>query len=273
MTPITKELYDIVHQPHDAFFKKGMTDVAVTTILLQQYLKKQLKTMLDWNTLRYSNRSFVKEHLAHLHADMVYESTVQHGAAHAYFLVEHQSTPDRLLPFRTTQYSIALMDQYIQQGHTHLPLVINLCLYAGKQTPYPYATDWYDCFEQPALARQHMGNPFTLLLIDLNTFSEAELAQHGVADLFQILLKRGIQGDFLSWAKSNPNMILRLLDRSYGISGIYYMLSVEERSKGQELIEFIASIAPKKKEEIMTAAKHLWNGVEKRVDKKVEKKA
>ena len=55
-------------------------------------------------------------------------------------------------------------------------------------------------------------------------------------------------------------MILRLLDRSYGISGIYYMLSVEERSKGQELIEFIASIAPKKKEEIMTAAKHLWNG-------------
>ena len=104
-----------------------------------------------------------------------------------------------------------------------------------------------------------MGKPFRLILIDLNNFSEAELSKHGTADMLQILLKRGIERDFLPWIKSNPDMILRLFKRSYGISGVYYMLGVEEHSDPEELVEAISLIVPEKEEEIMTAAQKLWN--------------
>ncbi|MEO1219431.1 MAG: hypothetical protein AAFV97_02960 [Bacteroidota bacterium] len=54
-------------------------------------------------------------------------------------------------------------------------------------------------------------------------------------------------------------MILRLFKRSYGISGVYYMLGVEEHNDPEKLVEAISLIVPEKEEEIMTAAQKLWN--------------
>ena len=54
-------------------------------------------------------------------------------------------------------------------------------------------------------------------------------------------------------------MILRLFERPYGISGVYYMLGVEEKSDPEELVEAISLIVPEKEEEIMTAAQKLWS--------------
>ena len=260
MKPVQEELPLILRQPHDVFFKKGMGDVGVATHLLQGHLPQDIQSLLDWGTMQYVNKSMVKDRLSQLHADIVWRCSAQDDSdMHTYTLVEHQSTPDRLLPFRVTQYDVALIEQHLEQQYKDLPIINNLCLYAGKKTPYPYSIDLYDCFKDPALARKYMGKPFRLILVDLNNFSEAELAKHGTADMLQILLKRGIERDFLPWIKSNPDMILRLFERSYGISGIYYMLGVEEKSNPEELVEAISLIIPEKEEEIMTAAQKLWN--------------
>ncbi|MEN0016609.1 MAG: Rpn family recombination-promoting nuclease/putative transposase, partial [Bacteroidota bacterium] len=255
-----EELLQILHSPHDALFKKSMADAGVAIHLLKKHLPQHIKNLPDWDTMRHVNKSVVKEGLSHLHADMVWQCTVRNSDTHIYALVEHQSTPDRLLPFRVTQYDTALMGQHLEQRHKELPIIANVCLYAGKRTPYPYSIDLYDCFEDPVLARQCMGNPFTLILVDLNTFSEAELMQHGTADMLQILLKQGIQRSFLPWIKSNPDMIRRLSQRSYWVSGIHYMLGVEAKDDPAELKKAIIAIAPEKKEEIMTAAQKLWDG-------------
>ena len=215
---------------------------------------------------------FVREQLTHLHADVVYQSALRHSPTHICFLIEHQSTPNRLLPFRMTQYDIVLMEQHLKQSYDHVPIMVNLCLYASKQTPYPYSIELHDCFADPLLAQQYMGKFFKLILVDLTVISEAELLQHGQADLLQILLKRGVQRDFLSWVKANPGMILRLLDRPYAKSGIHYMLSVEERGQREALLEAIASVEPKRKEQVMSIAQDLWiqGKVEGRVEGKVE---
>jgi len=66
-------------------------------------------------------------------------------------------------------------------------------------------------------------------LIDLNTYAEEELAQHGQADLVQILLKHSQKRAFLAWIKANPALVQRLFERLYGISGVVYILGVEEK--------------------------------------------
>ena len=161
-----------------------------------------------------------------------------------------------------------LMEQHLKQSYDHVPIMVNLCLYASKQTPYPYSTELYDCFADPLLSQQYMGKFFKLILVDLTVISEAELLQHGQADLLQILLKRGVQRDFLSWVKANPGMILRLLDRPYAKSGIHYMLSVEERGQREALLEAIASVEPKRKEQVMSIAQDLW--IQGKVEGRVE---
>jgi recombination-promoting nuclease RpnB len=81
-----------------------------------------------------------------------------------YILVEQQTKPDFLLPFRFLQYNVALLAEHLAQNkkekkRQYLPTILNLCLYTGKKTPYPYSLDIYDCFEDPILARAVMSNP------------------------------------------------------------------------------------------------------------------
>ena len=244
-----------IHHPHDSFFKKSLSSLAVAKDFLKAHLSPEIIQRIDWSTLRSTNKSYVKAHLAQLHSDVVYSCQVEGKQAYLYTLIEHQSTADPMLPFRMLQYNVSLMEEHLAQGHKQLPIVINLCLYSGKKTPYPDATDIYDCFEDPVLARAAMFKP--LELIDLNTYAEEELAQHGQADLVQILLKHSQKRAFLAWIKANPALVQRLFERLYGISGVVYILGVEEKNSFEEIINAIVEVAPNRKEDIMTAAQQL----------------
>jgi len=244
-----------IHQPHDSFFKKSLGSLAVAKDFLKAHLSPEIIQRIEWTTLRPTNKSYVKAHLTQLHSDVVYSCQVEGKQAYLYTLIEHQSTADPMLPFRMLQYNVSLMEEHLAQGHKQLPIVINLCLYSGKKTPYPYSTNIYDCFEDPGLARAAMFKP--LELIDLNTHAQEELAQHGQADLVQILLKHSQKRAFLAWIKANPDLVQRLFKRLYGISGVVYILGVEEKNSAEEIIKAIESVAPNQKENIMTALRQL----------------
>ena len=107
-----------------------------------------------------------------------------------------------------------------------LPVVINLCLYSGKKTPYPHSVDIYNCFKDPALARAELFKP--LSMIDLGKMSQAELQQHRTATLMELLLKQGRYRTFLKWIKEHPQEVRQLLNEYYGISRIYYVATRKE---------------------------------------------
>jgi len=75
-------------------------------------------------------------------------------------------------------------------------MIINLCVYSGKKTPYLCSVDIYDCFEDPILSRAEMFKP--LLLMDLGQIEEEELGNHGTADLLELLLKQSQERTFLN---------------------------------------------------------------------------
>lgn len=78
-----------------------------------------------------------------------------------------------------------MMREHLKQGNNKLPFIANLVLYSGKQTPYPYSVDIYNCFESPDKARAMMFKP--LALIDLGQMSEEELSRYGSADMLELL--------------------------------------------------------------------------------------
>jgi predicted transposase/invertase (TIGR01784 family) len=249
-----------IHHPHDGFFNHSLSNLTVAKDLLQTHLSPAITQRIQWDSLRLSNKSYTDAKLAQLHSDVVYTCQIDDKSAYIYILIEQQTTPDPLLPFRFLQYNVAMLTEHLSQNkkkkkREHLPTILNLCLYTGKQTPYPYSVDIYDCFEDPMLARAEMFKP--LSLIDLGQMEEEELAKHGTADLLEMLLKQSRERTYFNWMQEHPEAMKKLLERCYGISGIIYILGVETRHSAEELFQAIENIVPQRKEDIMTAAQQL----------------
>ncbi len=250
-----------IHHRHDGFFKHSLSNLTAVKDLLQAHLNPSITQRIQWDSLRVSNKSYTDEKLAQLHSNVVYTCQIDDKSAYIYILIEQQTTPDPLLPFRFLQYNVAMLTEHLSQNkkektkQQHFPTILNLCLYTGKKTPYPYSVDIYDCFEDPMLARVTM---FKLLdLIDLGQMEEEELSQHDTADLLEMLLKQSRERTYFNWINEHPEEMKKLVDRFYGISGIIYILGVEKKYSAEELLQAIENIAPEKKEDIMTAAQQL----------------
>lgn len=242
-----------IHHPHDSFFRSTLSNLGVAKDLLQAHLAPELVQQIDWSTLRLTNKSYVDEQLKHLQTDMVYACQLNGKDAYIYTLIEQQTKPDPLLAFRILEYNVTMIREHLKQGNKKLPLIANLVLYSGKQTPYPHSVDIFDCFEAPEKAREMMFKPLTL--IDLGQLSEEELAKHGSADLLELLLKQSRERTFYEWLGEHPDFVIALLERVYSYSGIVYILDGEKKHDGQALIDKIISINPSKEEDIMQAVR------------------
>ena len=112
-----------IHYPHDGFFRVAMSDLRVAKDLLKAHLPAKLVQQIDWDTLQITNKSYVDRHLKQIFSDMVYKCMLQGKEAYIFLLIEHQSTPDPLMPFRVLEYDVRICREYIDQGHKQLPLI------------------------------------------------------------------------------------------------------------------------------------------------------
>ena len=256
-----------LHHPHDAFFKKCLEDPTTAKDLLQAQLPRAIAQRIDWDTLHFTNKSYVTEELRQLHSDVVYSCQLSHKPAYVYCVLEHQSTPDPLLPFRILQYNVALLAAHLaQKKGKRLPLIANVCLYAGQQSPYPHSVDLYDCFEHSDLARAVMFKPLTL--VDLTTLPHEKLQKLGNAAPLSMLLKQAQERSFMQWLRQHPQILRKLLEQAYGQSALIYILATEQKHNAKKIMAQILEIAPHKKDEVMTAAMELHQeGMEKGMEK------
>ncbi len=102
-----------------------------------------------------------------------------------------QSTPDRKLPLRFLQYQVNLIDDYMKDkpADTKWPIIIPICLYHNPEGKcYPYETNVYQCFTDPALA-EAIGIFTRIHLKDYNQTPDTELNKHKNIRLMEKLLK------------------------------------------------------------------------------------
>lgn len=90
---------------------------------LQLYLPAQFLRICDLDTLQLACGSFIEEDLRASYSDILYSLQTQHGAGYIYALIEHQSSPDKLMAFRLMRYALAAMQRHLDAGHDTLPLV------------------------------------------------------------------------------------------------------------------------------------------------------
>lgn len=241
-----------VHHPHDSYIRRMLSDMEVAKSLMKSHLPPDIVKRIDWESVQLTDKSFVSEDLQQFHSDIIYKFTIDNMVGYVYYLIEHQSTPDELLPFRILEYKVQLMRKHLDEGNKKLPIIISECIYAGKQSPYPYSTDIYDCFADINMAKENMFKPFKIT--DLTILSQEDLLQDETAGLVKVLLKQGIQRDYLNWINNNSVIIYRLIHSNLGFSSIVYILGTDDVNEPKELIEAIIKSSPDQKKLIMTAA-------------------
>lgn len=100
--------------PHDAIFRQMLTQKEVARDFLQLYLPAPFLSICDLNTLQLASGSFIEEDLRSSDSDILYSLQTRHGAEYIYALIEHQSSPDKLMAFRLMRYML-------QAGSTEKP--------------------------------------------------------------------------------------------------------------------------------------------------------
>ncbi len=121
--------------PHDAVFRQMLMHQAVAKDFLQLYLPAPFLAICELDSLQLVSGSFVEEDLRASYSDILYSLRTRHGPGYVYALIEHQSTPDKLMTFRLLRYALAAMQRHLDAGHDTLPLVVPILFYHGKVSP------------------------------------------------------------------------------------------------------------------------------------------
>lgn len=130
-----------VNTPHDKFFKESMKTKAIARSFLQAHVPESIQNRIDFESLQPTDQEYIDTEMKASFSDVVYQCEIDNKPAFLYFLIEHQSTPDKLLAFRLLYYIFQLMKRHLDQGNDQLPIVLPMCIYHGDESPYPHSRD------------------------------------------------------------------------------------------------------------------------------------
>jgi hypothetical protein len=119
--------------PHDALFKAVFSDTENAFALLRPALPRDLVRALDLGSLRLEPASFVDEELREVHRDLLFSAKLEEREVLLYVLVEHQSTPDALMPLRMLRYVVRVWEAWLRKhpGARRVPPVIPVVVHQG----------------------------------------------------------------------------------------------------------------------------------------------
>lgn len=244
--------------PHDRFIRAMMTNPQVIQEFFQENLPATIKKLIDFRAIVPQKESFIDDDLRLQIADLLYSVPLNGEKGYLYLLMEHTSSPHRLLPLRMLKYVLAVIDHHLKKEKTQkLPLVYPLILYSGKKA-YPFSVDFFDLFEdQKKVAQDIFLKPFHL--IDLSQVNDVKLEQYQWFGLMALLAKHIHDPHILPFFQGILGK-LRILEAQGELGYIRLIISyVMEAGKEENTKAFLEVIKKgfEKGEEIMTIAERL----------------
>lgn len=242
--------------PHDAVFTTFLSRVETARDFIEIHLPPSLIQISKLDTLRLESGSFIEDDLRPYYSDILYslETTSGHGYVHV--LVEHQSSPDKLMAFRLMRYAIAAMLRHIESGHKTLPLVIPILFYQGRRSPYPWSLNWLESFTDPDTARQVYSGAFPL--VDITVIPDDEIMQHRSMAALTLVQKHIRQRDMAQLLDKLASLLMLEQMSGQQITVlINYIMQAGETQDVQALLYDLALRVPQHGETLMTMAEQL----------------
>ncbi|WP_238149517.1 Rpn family recombination-promoting nuclease/putative transposase [Arsenophonus endosymbiont of Aleurodicus floccissimus] len=113
----------------------------------------------------------------------------------------------------------------------------------GTTSPYPYTTQWFDCFADPELAESVYRQAFPL--VDITTIPDEKILTHRRVALLQLVQKHIRTRDMLELAVELANLIEKWqYSKEQCKSLLYYIAKAGNTIDGEGFIRTLAEKAP-----------------------------
>jgi len=163
---------------HDTFFKRTFGVPRHAAGLIRSLLPAAVTRHLDFEQLELMPASFVDEEMAQSHGDLLFRVPIRGEDSFLYILLEHQSGPDDLMPFRISTYRHGACTSLMRREPERrtVPIVVGIVIHHGPQgwTSPRSLREMVDGFEAlPGLG--HVVPDFDLIIDDLVHVDDAAL--------------------------------------------------------------------------------------------------
>jgi len=249
-----------ISNAHDQFFRTAMANKQVAREFLRTWLPAELCQVIDFELLEIQPRSYINEVRQESEVDVLFKTTIDGHEAYLYVLLEHQSKPDVLMPFRLLKYVCNIIDQHLKtHGKEKIPLIYPTVVYHGKRK-YPYSTDLADLVDAPKeLVDRYFLKPFQL--IDLGQIDDETLKQHAWSGVMEFVLKHIFARDILPFLKDiaqDMHHLDQIGGRDFIEIVLQYLLERGELSDNEAFFKLIdTQISHEVGEKIMSLAEQL----------------
>jgi predicted transposase YdaD len=147
---------------------------------------------------------------------------------------------------------------HLDAGNLKWPLVMSVLFYHGERSPYPYASELTEYYEDPILGSQQLF--FRFYLIDILQISDQDIISHGICAPVELLLKHGRDSKFelpVESYRSVFNDCIKEVGDDYIFSMLTYAQGLADLEIGEKIYKFIEQVFTDKQELIMTYGQKL----------------
>ena len=260
----------ITPDPHDRFVRSSMENKAIAKAFFERHLPEPILSVLNTDSLKLEQSTYIDNKLQKTMSDMVFDCRYQDGKSTSHakvvVLVEHQSTPQKLLPFRVYHYMFNMLYRELKQrteiqASKPLPAIYALVFYNGKQSPYPYSLNLAHCFDDPHNLMEHFFAG-EIQLVDVNQEKDQELKKLKWLGVVSLALKYSRTKDAATFLLMLSE-ILKSMDLTEPqtvdlLKTLFaYILVVSNQKNVDLLIEHSHYLPDPARGEFMTAAEQL----------------
>ncbi|MFD6351048.1 Rpn family recombination-promoting nuclease/putative transposase [Nocardia tengchongensis] len=261
---------DPPNNPHDAYFRHVLEQPANAAGELRAVLPPAVTARVDWDALELQSCSYVSPALRSRFSDLLFRTRLAGHDAYLFLLVEHQSRPDPLMPFRMLEYTVRIWNRYIAEHPktTTLPAVVPLVVHASpKGECWTKPTELAELIDIDPDTRDALGDhlpSLRFLLDDLTTIDVAALRARDLTTQARVMLvlqkiaagNKHLGEDLLALVED----LLTLAAAPGGTAElecvVTYILTVSEIGES-DLDPLIDRLGPHAREVIMTTADRL----------------
>ncbi|EHQ90635.1 Rpn family recombination-promoting nuclease/putative transposase [Desulfosporosinus youngiae] len=273
---------NLIHKPHDKFFKETLSDLRTTQDFLQNYLPQELLEFMDLETVTLHKDSFIEKELEETFSDLLFQTKINHKDSYLYLLFEHKSYPSPKVALQLLKYMLNIWElKTAGRPAAKLPVIIPLVVYHGQarwNSPLKLSGLIED-YEQLPLAVANCLPDFSYLLYNISAYSNADIKGSMKLQIFLKLLRDIFEEDYGVFLKTLQES-LRALDElekqdkesEYFETFIRYIMNARNDLEFQTVYDLAKEISLERSEVLMTIAEKLiTEGMERGLEEGMEK--
>jgi hypothetical protein len=240
---------------HDSLFKRAFSVPAHAAGELLSVLPATLTSKIDLATLALTSATFVDSELSHRHADLLFTARIAGRSSCIYFLFEHQSEPDPLMPWRVLEYMHRIWAAVLRENPTRtaLPPILPIVVHHGVQgwtSPRSFHELVAHLEAVPEL-RPYVPD-FELVIDDLASADDSELRRRPLATFPKVTLwllrdarsAGAFRTHLVSWAQDLTRLTLEDPARDDLDSVLRYVYGVLDDAELEEFRKSVIEVAP-----------------------------